>query len=475
MANIQNEVVKVGETYVLKEILDSFNAMVKALQRDIGVTLSIKQGFVQKKQAIDEIRQRVKRENVGAELLLLVDETRSIDSIIADGEFQKLETLLNELQDTDFDPPLQTNGTQTLVDGSTVYSFPNRQDKDPRRSGKVIVPDPFDTFNQIRVQEWIVANGLNYGFILHGNTELYYEGFEAAATKIKAAPNPDQEFKKTVSKFVPSTKVIKTSNISSNNLTGPPNATSNSTSTTTVATTINGNVDLSNIPKIVNVNFTTNPPERRPVTEVYWWDGAAIAPGIMQDYMRMYQAAKKAGINLYVSSGFRPGFGSNFEGKTTKGGYAKVSSQEALRRDPAHWLGFPGSGQTQQQFVVSKGFNTIDQFVFNAPSTYFSPETAPPGTSKHGNGIALDINTGTRRPELWPPPKSFAKLIPENYKWLVKNSWKFNFVRTVGNEEWHFEHWPSVASGGPYSKIAGTEANRFYGDLGLLNLRTQDL
>ena len=473
MANIQNEVVKVGETYVLKELFDNFNAMVKALQTDIGVTLSIKQGFVQKKQAIDEIRQRVKRENVSAELLLLVDETRSIDSIIQDGEFETLENLLNELQDTDFDPPLQPNGTETLVDGTTVYSFPNRQDKDPRRSGKVIVPEPLDTFNQIRVQDWIVANGLNYGFILHGNTELYYEGFETAITKIKASPNPDQEFKTTVSKFVPKTKVIKTDNLSSNNLKGLTNITSNSTNTTTVVTVTTGTVDLSNIPKIVNVNFSTNPPERRPINEVYWWDGAAIAPGIMQDYMRMYQAAKQVGITLYVSSGFRPAFGNKFEGKTTKGTYAQVSSQESLRKDTLHWKGFASSGQTQQQFVASKGYNTIDLFVFNAPSTYFNPETAPPGTSKHGNGIALDLNTGTRRQELW--ALGFAKLIPANYVWLVKNSWKYNFVRTVGNEEWHFEHWPSVASGGPYSKIAGTEVSRFYNDLGLLNLRTQDL
>ena len=39
------------------------------------------------------------------------------------------------------------------------------------------------------------------------------------------------------------------------------------------------------------------------------------------------------------------------------------------------------------------------------------------------------------------------------YKWMVANSYKFGFVRTVSSEEWHYEFQPSLASKGPYGGI----------------------
>jgi hypothetical protein len=94
-----------------------------------------------------------------------------------------------------------------------------------------------------------------------------------------------------------------------------------------------------------------------------------------------------------------------------------------------------------------------------APSAAFDPATAPPKASQHGNGIAVDVNTGGRN--------NFTPLNDTVYKWMIQNSWKFGFVRTVGSEEWHYEYYPTVAMKGPYAKIAGTNNNKFYTDLSL--------
>ena len=83
---------------------------------------------------------------------------------------------------------------------------------------------------------------------------------------------------------------------------------------------------------------------------------------------------------------------------------------------------------------------------------------AKPGASNHGKGIALDINTGSR------PKKSLNSKV---YSWLVKNSYKFGFVRGVAKEEWHFDYKPDIAVKGPYAAVEGTDSNRFYTDLGL--------
>jgi Gpi18-like mannosyltransferase len=58
----------------------------------------------------------------------------------------------------------------------------------------------------------------------------------------------------------------------------------------------------------------------------------------------------------------------------------------------------------------------------------------------------------------------------KNYQWLVKNSWKFGFLRTVKSEEWHFEYWPELAKKGPYAKLSKTN-ELYYSDLGINNLQ----
>lgn len=158
--------------------------------------------------------------------------------------------------------------------------------------------------------------------------------------------------------------------------------------------------------------------------------GKPINVAIADALLDMIEAAKKDGIKLKVNSGFRPAFDPNLSAKSEGGVSVSAQSQEDLYRA-----------------YLKKG----------------SPDTAKPGSSKHGSGIAIDMNTGGR--------KNFSPLNEANYKWMVKNSWKFGFVRTVGSEEWHYEYWPEKAkAGGPYGKLPKSNA-LFYAELGLNNLQ----
>jgi LAS superfamily LD-carboxypeptidase LdcB len=69
-----------------------------------------------------------------------------------------------------------------------------------------------------------------------------------------------------------------------------------------------------------------------------------------------------------------------------------------------------------------------DDFIMNAPSSQFSPVTAKPGTSHHELGFAFDLNTNDLNV----------------YRWLKENAYKYDFIRTVQSEKWHWEHRPDL-------------------------------
>ena len=82
------------------------------------------------------------------------------------------------------------------------------------------------------------------------------------------------------------------------------------------------------------------------------------------------------------------------------------------------------------QVVLNSGFRSHpeqkllhDGFVKGLPGF---AKAAPPGTSKHQNGIAFDIRVagGDGDP---------------TYEWLKKNGPAHGFVRTVNGEPWHWE------------------------------------
>lgn len=181
-------------------------------------------------------------------------------------------------------------------------------------------------------------------------------------------------------------------------------------------------------------------------------DGYALEKNTAKAYLAMKKDAKKVGgINIQITSGFRPAW-ENLAVKSTKGVFVSATSQATLRREN----------------LRSSYTGTVDP---NDPSlkqsTYFEPPTAPPGASNHGNGIAVDLNVSSR--------KHFNRVLNESaYQWLIQNAHKYGFVRTVSSEEWHFEFQPDLAAKGPYGGISQALRDQksrngllFYSDLNL--------
>jgi LAS superfamily LD-carboxypeptidase LdcB len=80
--------------------------------------------------------------------------------------------------------------------------------------------------------------------------------------------------------------------------------------------------------------------------------------------------------------------------------------------------------------VINSGFRTMEeqQYFWNCYQTKKCNNgnlAARPGYSNHQNGIALDLSTGGGV-----------------YSWLAGNAHKFGFVRTVPTEAWHWEYRP---------------------------------
>ena len=155
-------------------------------------------------------------------------------------------------------------------------------------------------------------------------------------------------------------------------------------------------------------------------------------------YVVMVAAAKADGVTILLNSGFRPPFQS-ITGKTASGKNINFVGQYDVRG--GGWIGGKGCGE----------FN--DETRRNAPSRCYSPYKAPCGKSKHGEGIAIDINTGGWKSQV-PSTTSLTNV----YVWMALNGWKYGFIRGVKTETWHFEYHPERAKSGPYG-IVGVDKN----------------
>lgn len=178
-------------------------------------------------------------------------------------------------------------------------------------------------------------------------------------------------------------------------------------------------------------SYVTNGGDKIQVCQI---NGSAVNIVMADHYLSMLDEASKQGIKFSITSAFRSPYDS-INTKSANGVQVNASSQQYLY--DGYKAGKPG-------------FNLA----------------AKPGSSNHGNGISLDLSTGTRGKD-----KGNKKGLKEDvYKWLINNSWKYGFVRGVATEEWHFDYLPNVSPNGPYAKHQG-DTNRFYGDLGLDNIK----
>jgi LAS superfamily LD-carboxypeptidase LdcB len=110
----------------------------------------------------------------------------------------------------------------------------------------------------------------------------------------------------------------------------------------------------------------------------------------------MAEAAKRDGITLQLSSGFRT-----------------YDSQYTLRRNN----------------VIDKTRVNDANYLKTAGASSFYVETGKPGFSNHQNGIAFDIAVKSKI---------------STFEWLSKNAERFGFVRSVPSERWHWEYRPGT-------------------------------
>ena len=206
----------------------------------------------------------------------------------------------------------------------------------------------------------------------------------------------------------------------------------------------------------VEIPDTYNDNNKNPI-ELVWIDSGFVKKELALPYLKMKKAAKSQGIKLFVVSGFRPPYESikyKDGGKT----YA-ASSQDYLYQS---WL-------AQDAGKTSYVYNGTDPRYQGKTITLGSfNRAAPPGGSNHGNGIALDIKTGGDSEGRYLNEafnENFQTRL-ETYEWLIKNSWKFGFVRTVSTEEWHYDYRTDVAANGPYAVLSaedlGKTTTKFY-------------
>jgi len=89
---------------------------------------------------------------------------------------------------------------------------------------------------------------------------------------------------------------------------------------------------------------------------------------------------------------------------------------------------------------IASGFRTVarQQYFYNCYRTKRCNGgnlAARPGTSNHGKGVALDLNTNCGKQTRSRPNCGGSRV----YQWLYKNASKFGFTRTVKSEPWHWE------------------------------------
>jgi len=433
MASLKDRVYQIQQAIVLQEAYDKYQLLAGALQVDKGIALSLDQSYMSKFDVADELRKFVKDKTnkPPAEIKPLLDPAKTITDIVKEGNFDKLQDYLNNLSAAEYEPPIQSPFKS--ASGVDVIPLPNKTTQDPRRTGRVIKPGPVDVLKGTEIQKWLINNSVLYGFVPYADNALYYIGVDQIKNQLKSAGDKEAELKKIVGKFL-------------------KNASALSQLSLTAQKVIENKLpDASNFPDpgnleaIPNHNVQNNSGK---ILDLVVIGGQAVWRPVALAFLAMQADAKKSGINLKINSGFRPAFGKNAKVVSSKGNTITLTTQETLRRDKSRWVG-------------RSGFSGSDEdFVFKAGSSKYSAATAPPGSSNHGSGIAIDLNIGGR--------DNFQPLNTANYVWCCKNAHRFGFVRTVGSEEWHWEYLPEKAKLGPYAVLK--TKTKFYADLGLTNL-----
>jgi LAS superfamily LD-carboxypeptidase LdcB len=465
MADLKDKLSQFGDVVIYTQANQYFTALNAKLNEAIGGKLEVKKSYLSRYEVVEDLRNllredfRAQKPDEDFEIVKpLLDTSISIVSIVTESEsnYNKLESFLNDLATNikgAFDPPI---GEPFSAQGATVYPIPQNTELDPRRYGRVLQFEPFNKSQK----DWLIDNCLLYGFTLYEDYGLYYIGFKQVQTQAQASGTVS-----IVNKFQQTPIPAGEINLSASSLANAKDP-------------VVGDLDIATLSSPAYDN------NNQPFSQLaYVPGGQLLPPETAAAAIQLIAAAKLDGLNLSVSSGFRPAVdgGQSITWTSVSGKSGKLTTQEALRRDSSRWV---KSNKYYKQFVDPADTAGTDKresgttgkfgykegkeaFIFYASSGGYNAATAPPGHSNHGSGIAADFNTGGR--------KNFSPLKEENYTWLAKNAHKYGFVRGVSSEEWHFEYRPDKAVQGPYAIVKPGSGgklvnNGWYADLGLNNL-----
>ena len=104
--------------------------------------------------------------------------------------------------------------------------------------------------------------------------------------------------------------------------------------------------------------------------------------------------------------------------------------------------------------TINSGFRTLarQQYFWGCYQTKLCNNgnvAAEPGTSNHGDGIALDLNTNCgKQSGSKPPPLCDTSSV---YQWLYNHAHNYGFTRKVPSEPWHWVYVGPGASPASYS------------------------
>lgn len=433
------------DTAVIHKVV---NAALKTLQvslfNDKQVKFKALQSYLSEYDIVDELRAKLIAPSNIVDIIKLYERKPIVEVFMNHNEdYSKIKTGIYAAAKNEFSPPIP-EAYNSIGGISNLYLTPYNSDQDPRRTARIIKLDPPETIKTNI--DWFVNNSLLYGFLLYGDinevADLIYVGDKA----IKTYATNNATVEKTIKYYIKEPDA----NFFGSTPELPLNITITFEKIKAFAPPAAGNGE-----PITTHTATLNDNKTRPNLIVV--DGKAIMTnnGVADAFLKMQKAANENGIPLRLMSGFRPSLGTANYGYTQSGKKIDLTTQETLRRDKSRWI-------TSERAK----FTNDEDFIMKATSSAYDPATAPPGRSQHGNGIAVDVNTGGRN--------NFKSLNEGIYKWMIQNSWKYGFVRTVSSEEWHYEYHPQAATKGPYAKLTGNNNNnKFYANLGLDNISTQ--
>ena len=188
--------------------------------------------------------------------------------------------------------------------------------------------------------------------------------------------------------------------------------------------------------------------------------GSPVLEQLCPLVLRLFKEAKKQGIRMKLNSAFRGLWQINHP----KTGKKLASGQVNCRYSCAINKGWSSKANMEDRSSP----------LWTARSTKFSPYVAIPGTSRHQSGTAIDLDY--KRYKIDSNGKQQKTKTTDHdgvYAWLVANSYKYGFVRTVTTEEWHHEYNLDYAAKGPFGKLRPGSGNSWHGQDNLYNKGAQ--